>query len=344
MTFKNQPQATKASTKSQATKAFVKTRAVSNVSMDVNDVTSAMSLPEPNAWKDATTHPLWATLSHQCMSLPFEVQDAYLLSDVLGCKSSCMILCSHRGRLLCQCHRCGYQLFGGGKKPMPLVWRLHQLRREQWMESNLDVASNPAVMSLSNPILIMQSEWESCLVQICIIDDRQIAVSSEGVVTVGGCHLWSREKARDVSWWSEKPFYECEVAPSPAHIHAGQFYLDQPVMNVCSLSDVWQTPHLWRSCDWVTLAMLRKRLEDVLAHCDSMVALRTKSEAYLAECIFFGDVSVERQRHCEKLMSYWFRMGDICQTRWPLLTTSVLYQKWIDKHWRTSTFYDACTA
>ena len=49
---------------------------------------------------------------------------------------------------------------------MPLVWKIHQIRREQWMESNFDVASNQAVISLSNPMLAMQSEWEICFVQI----------------------------------------------------------------------------------------------------------------------------------------------------------------------------------
>ena len=120
---------------------------------------------EPNAWEDPTSHPLWATVCHGCVTLPAHVQDVYLLGGFWQSRqSSCMIVCSTRGRLLCQRRRQGYQLFGGGKHRMPLVWKIHQIRREQWMESNFDVASNQAVISLSNPILIMQSDREICFV------------------------------------------------------------------------------------------------------------------------------------------------------------------------------------
>ena len=142
----------------------------------LSNLSGCSQLPEPHALEDPDNHPLWATICHSCLELPSHVQDAYVLSGIqVDCRHSCMIVVSTTGRLLYQRRRQGSQLFGGGKHSMPLVWRCHSIRREQWMESNLDVGSNRAVIWLSNPILAIQAAfYGGCLVQICIIADHEI--------------------------------------------------------------------------------------------------------------------------------------------------------------------------
>ena len=203
----------------------------------------SMQHPEPHAFEDPLRHPLWATLCGGCVNLPNHIQDAYVLSGhPVQCSHSCMIVVSTKGRLLYQCRREGKQLFGGGKHVMPLVWRFHAIRREQWMESNLDVASNPAVVSLSNPILVMQEGcerggWGGCLVQICIIDDDHIRIMDDGRVIIGYCAMWSREVARDRWQWPEL----APAGPSPEHLAKSKSERQrrsvmQNVQPACSLS------------------------------------------------------------------------------------------------------------
>ena len=297
----------------------------------IEDTGSAATHPEPNALTCPISHPLWATICHQCISLelPTDVQAAFLLKDVIGCRSSCCIAVSTKGRVLCQSHRCGFQLHGGGSRGEPLVIKAHNIHREQWMESNLDIANNPAVISRGHPILVMQDAWAFCLVQICILDDAQIEVTPQGVVWVGNVQLWSRERARDTEW-----YYERATEPTTEHIRAGQFYGDEPVMHVVQLDDIWTSPRKWRSCDWVTFAMLRERLED-------MQKSHWAINDYPSQCVSFGDVSPDHFQQCEHIMSYWSVMKDVDRAQWPLLATEPLYCQWKDPAWRDATFREA---
>ena len=142
---------------------------------------------------------------------------------------------SDQGRVLCQSHRRGLQCYGGGRGPEEenlCCFRLHSIRREQWMESSLDIANNLAVLSRGHTILVMQEAWRSyCLVQICVLDDSKI------VVCVGRVQLWSRQKAGDMQW-----YWEFEVEPTSQHTQAGQLYGDDPVMHVVQLEDIWTSP------------------------------------------------------------------------------------------------------
>ena len=279
---------------------------------------------EPDGLTCAESHPLWAKLCHQCLSLHPRVQKAFLLDDVIGCRSSCCIAVSTKGRVLCQSHRCGFQCHGGGKRGEPLLLKLHSIRRELWMESNLDICSNPAVKSLGHPCLVMQDAWWACcLVQICILDDAQIEID-QGVVRVGGVQLWSREKARDTQWYPE-----LAIDPTPEHIKAGQFYAGDPVMHVVHLDDIWRSPHKWRSCDWMTFVMLREHLENM-----SRQQWIDNSDP---KCVYVGDVTAERLRLCERVMSQWSVMDNIDRDLWPLLITKSLYNKWRNPAWRHAT-------
>ena len=271
-------------------------------------------VPEPNGITCSESHPLWDTLCRISLELPWQVQDAFLLEDVIGCSSACCIAVSTQGRVLCQSHRCGLQCHGGGT---------------QWMESNLDIAHNPAVISRGHPILVMQdSTWASCLVQICILHDAQIEVTDQGVVRVGGVELWSRERARDTQGW-----YELEPEPTLEHIQAGQFYCGVPIMHVVQLNDIWTSPHKWRSCDWMTFVMLRERLEHMQR--------RHWVDDFPSECLYVGDVTAEHLDLCQRVMSYWSKMEDVDRAPWPLLTSYYLYRDWKDPHWRKATIKKA---
>ena len=57
-------------------------------------------VPEPNGITCSESHPLWDTLCRISLELPWEVQDAFLLEDVIGCRSACCIAVSTQGRVL----------------------------------------------------------------------------------------------------------------------------------------------------------------------------------------------------------------------------------------------------
>ena len=283
-------------------------------------------LPEPHAHEDPLTHPLWQTLSHNCLFVPSQAHDAFLLSGYdVDCRHSSMIIISDVGRIFYQCRREGRQLFGGGNCRMPLLLRLHSCRREQWMESNFDVASNPAVISLSNPILVIQDTYYGgCLVQICIIDDSQIRIDDDGTVYIGDTQMWSREVARDVGKRRNK-YHELELEPTTDHISAGTFFQGKPIMGIGDLLQMWDDPSQWRCCDWITCAMLREHLQTILRN----PSLNKSSPAF---CKIFG--GVKHREFCEYIMGYWSHMGNVAQNRWPLLTTAALYTCWRDAEWR----------
>ena len=281
--------------------------------------------PEPNALVDAINHPLWQAMRNSCVQAQSSVQQAFLMNGSMGCSSSCMIVISSQGRIVYQHRRQGYQLFGGGKYPMSILWLVHQVRREQWMESNFDVSSNPAVLSLSDPILIMQTSWNACLVQICIIDDDALLISEDGIVSIGECQLWSREVARDSQY-----FYELSPNPTAAHMQAGQFFYDSPIIRVCHYLEVAQNHNHWRSCDWISLSLLMPRFRFTLGQ-SSAQQIADVNASYLPSCLFFGDV--QHQDYFRELIAHLCSMQGICKSFWPLLTTSKLYTTWNDEDW-----------
>ena len=87
----------------------------------------------------------------------------------------------------------------------------------------------------------------SCFVQLVLLADDQVIVDEQGIVTVGDVPMFSREQARDREGWPE-----LEPSPLLAHIRAGQYYVDTPIMHVLKLSSVLAAPHEWRQCDWIT--------------------------------------------------------------------------------------------
>ena len=58
---------------------------------------------------------------------------------------------------------------------------------------------------------------------------------------------------------------------------------------------------------------------------------------YPSQCVYVGDVIVDRLQLCEEVMSHWQDMLDIACDRWPLLTTDSLYSCWRNLDWRRDT-------
>ena len=233
------------------------------------------------------------------------------------------------GRLLAQRHRCGYQRFGGGKSRMPMLWSIHRARREAWMEGNFDV-SNKAVVRLSNPILVTQAQdswWgvSSCFVQLVLLADDQVIVDEQGIVTVGDVPMFSREQARDREGWPE-----LEPSPLPAHIRAGQYYFDAPIMHVLKLSSVLAAPNEWRACDWITLVM-----------CRDLIDVFIQDQVPPSTSRHFGCVPPEYAEQCQSFLSWWDTyLSEIGRSNWPLLETTKLYSEWADEDFMRSCLTD----
>ena len=282
---------------------------------------------------DATTHPLFAACLNAtwltAASGKLFAETLILSGSPLNVTSSCLILVTTAGRIIAQRHRCGYQGFGGGKNRMPIVWRIHQARREAWMECNFDV-SNKALLRISNCFLVTQAEdswWgvSTCLVQLALLSDEQVTVDEQGIVTVGEVPLFSREQARDTQGCPE-------LAPSPSldHMRAGQYFKKVPIMHVLTLSSVLTAPSEWRACDWITLSMCRDLIEKFINGEDTPSTSR-----------YFGCTPRHYAEQCTEFLSWWNEnLGVIGRSKWPLLETISLYTYWADPEFRRATFAD----
>jgi hypothetical protein len=272
-------------------------------------------------------HPLWREMCLRSLKLPVHVQNEYITSGWrLNCTSACMVVISTTGRILYQRRQQGgYQLFGGGVRFMPVLCKLHSVRREQWDESNFDFATNRAALSLSNPILVIQSEKTGgCLVQICVIEDKEISIAENELISIGGVPLWSRECARLTNWQED-----CVTNPSDDYIRSGLFDKGEAIIRICDLSEIWENQSSWRSCDWTTLSMLRGRLE---------VSSLGENDRYPAVCKHFCDVKYAH--FYDEVMAHWDSMGTIAQDKWLLLADSIYYPYLDTFKWRQVTYGD----
>ena len=292
---------------------------------------------EPHAHAhDSKEHPLFSACLREAEIHGESSGTADLLifaGRPLNVTSSCLIMLTTAGRIIAQRHRCGYQGFGGGSHRMPMVWSIHQARREAWMEGNFDV-SNSAVVRLSNLILVTQprdSWWKfwSCLVQFVLLRDEQVVVDEQGIVTVGGVPMFSREQARD-----RNRYPELVPKPTVEHIRAGQFYLNVPIMHVMQLSSVFASPQEWRGCDWITIVMCRDLIE---AFISGQVPPSTAK--------YFGCVPTEYAQDCTSFLDWWDqRLAEVGRATWPLLETSRLYNEWAYEASRRSCFIEYIAA
>ena len=133
--------------------------------------------------------------------------------------------------------------------------------------------------------------------------------------------MFSREQARDRGGWPEL----CPV-PTPAHIRAGQYYSDTPIMHVLQLSSVFASPHEWRACDWITLVMCRDLIESFI-----MGQLPPSTARH------FGCVPQEYAEQCRSFLNWWDEcLAEVGRATWPLLTTANLYNDWADEDFRRS--------
>lgn len=283
---------------------------------------SATDALEPNAWTDPFTHPLWVA-AVDCASESTSSEFASVLvgnGQPLQLWASCLVLVTTEGRMIVQKHRNGFQCFGGGKRSECLANRMHSVRREAWMEGNFDV-SNSALVRLSSPVLVTQEKqhnpWGTgtCVLQFALLQDDQVVVDENRVVTIGGEQMHSRENAR------KQGYDELDSTPTAEHIHAGQFFGDEPTMWVVQLTDCWRQPSDWRPCDWISLVMTRDLLYEFIDG---------KDPASCSRC--FGDTPDWYSSMCKSMMIFWDEhLRDIGKERWPLLTTSVLYTSWKDE-------------
>ena len=87
----------------------------------------------------------------------------------------------------------------------------------------------------------------ACLVQIGIVDSEFVHKALYSL-NVGNALIFSCRFV-GVSSWNQ---------PTDEQVRAGQRHTMVP------LADVWQHPGEWRSCDWITLVMLRPEIEALL--------------------------------------------------------------------------------
>ena len=95
-------------------------------------------LSRPNARTgDSREHPLFLSCVRVALmpGAPTNIADLLVVTrQPLNVTSSCLIMLTTAGRLIAQRHRCGYQCFGGGSHRMPMLWSVHEARREASME------------------------------------------------------------------------------------------------------------------------------------------------------------------------------------------------------------------
>ena len=302
--------------------------AVFDLSMESSDSDEPLTPAE-----EAMRHPLWMACSEACSSHPHATQAVLLSGGHLRLNAGCMILVTTAGRMIFQKNRCGYQGFGGGNHCMPLVFRVHTVRREAFMESNFDVY-NPALISMTRPLLVSQDGFTSCVVQVAVLDDQQVRVHVDGTLWVAGVQLWSREQA----------YVHEEATPTAQNVQSGAFYYGDPIMRVLTADFVWDNPHEFRMCDWVTLSMIRRTLEDMVAWWAPHPRHILDAPPYLSKFFCFGDTPGWYRGECDRLANLMNTVPELhmFQTRWPLLPESVLYATWGRQQWRFDNRPPAC--
>ena len=104
----------------------------------LNPTHSSRQFAEPNAYTgDSKEHPLFRRCVTAALmpGVPTSITDILVVTgQPLNVTSSCLMMLTTAGRVIAQRHRCGYQCFGGGKRRMPMLWSVHEARREASME------------------------------------------------------------------------------------------------------------------------------------------------------------------------------------------------------------------
>ena len=202
---------------------------------------------------------------------------------------------------------------------------LHLGRSELYHEANL-VLDNPAVIRLSQPVFVCQDRdpvrWPGvCLIQVLTLDARHVT-DANGVITVGGRPLWSREVA-----YSYHRHDQYTAQPTPEQIHHGSFWGGQPVFRKVPMATIAASPQEWRGCDWMTMAML-------MPHMDKFV--RESARDAVTPCFKrWGDTAVHDEI-LQYVINNWASLRDIAIRRWPLLEPRVWRDSWRDDAWRTN--------
>jgi len=286
--------------------------------------------PESEALFDVHAHPLWQrALGAVSSGSAGDDVRSFIIggadADVQLCHS-CIVVVTDRGRVLYQNRREGKQGFGGGKYCMGAVAAAYRARRELFMESNIDLYSNPGFVRLSRPVLVTQccdgwrgQSWSTCWVQIALFHDDAICYKYGGMVLqVGAVELWSREVA-------QAPL---ERESSADTISYGQVYWGRPVFGITLLEDAYADRSGWRTSDWTTMGWLKSFVAMVIAGCDNMGMLTAVSDSEVPEDY--------RRRAFELALSWRQGMGDIAEVRWPLLASPVYCVTLRDWSWRAA--------
>jgi len=106
----------------------------------------------------------------------------------------------------------------------------------------------------------------TCLLFIAVVEDAQLQVV-DGALTYGGTPIWSREVARHAGHelpyaYASQQVSSCKSIAAQRVIRAGQFWAGRRIFHLVELCGLEASE--WRSIDWITLALMRKELEEIV--------------------------------------------------------------------------------